>query len=288
MTKQQKCQNQSQQHLQHEIQEKVQLNLIQTPKRRLLMKSEPSLASHSGQQKEKESVTNTEAGTQVRDSMETSTGGSTTSPTALSAHTRRRISMRSEPAVTLQEAIDGSCGKAMRIASVEQVELGNLMELSIMSRVLKWARQLNLSGGLSLCKAIGWNMKNRRHMMVARRLRVQTHPTLLLVTIREGEEQEICSATLERLLRVVNDQVEEGNVVVIVLSKESAMWRVECMRTLLHNAQLKYVEVGEAKVVTNSRCIAEQIKNHRVERVVDGWSKSCGGRGDEQTKNWEI
>ena len=59
--------------------------------------------------------------------------------------------MKSEPAaVTTQEAIDGSREKVMRIASVEQIELGNLMELSITGQVLRWARQSNLSGGLSL------------------------------------------------------------------------------------------------------------------------------------------
>ena len=84
------------------------------------------------------------------------------------------------------------------------------MELSIRGQVLKWARQMELSGGLSLCKAVGWNMKNRSHLMVARRLPGKTHPTLLIVTIREGKEQGICSATLEGLLRVVKDQVEEG------------------------------------------------------------------------------
>ena len=46
--------------------------------------------------------------------------------------------MKSEPvAVTTQEAIDWSREKAMRIASAEQVELGNTMELSIMGQVLK-------------------------------------------------------------------------------------------------------------------------------------------------------
>ena len=67
--------------------------------------------------------------------------------------------------------------------------------------------------------------------MVAWRLRVETHPSLLIVTIRDGEEQELCSATLEGLLRVVKDQVEEGSVVVIVLSEESAMWREERIKT---------------------------------------------------------
>ena len=65
------------------------------------------------------------------------------------------------------------------------------------------------------------------------------------------------------LLRLVKDQVEEGSAVVIVLSKESAMWREESMKTPLHKAQLKDVDVGEPRVVTNSRC-----KNDTVEKVV--------------------
>ena len=195
-------------------------------KRRLLMKSAPSAASHSGQQKEKESVTNAEAGMQVGDPMDMSNGGSTTSTTAMPAHHRRRISMKSEPvAVTTQEAVDGSREKAMRIGSVDQIELRNIMELSIMGHVLKRARQMNFSGGLSLCEAVVWNAKNHRHLRVARRLRLETHPSLLVVTIREGEEQVICSAALEGLLRVIQEQVEEGSVLVIVLSKESGMWR---------------------------------------------------------------
>ena len=52
------------------------------------MKSAPSAASHSGQQKEKESVTGTEAGMQVSDPMEMSSGGGTTSTTALPANIR--------------------------------------------------------------------------------------------------------------------------------------------------------------------------------------------------------
>ena len=63
------------------------------------------------------------------------------SPAAVSTNIRRRIAMKSEPAaVTTQEAIDGSREKVMRIARVEQIELGNLMELSITDQVLKWAR----------------------------------------------------------------------------------------------------------------------------------------------------
>ena len=48
--------------------------------------------------------------------------------------------VKSEPlAVTIREAVDGYREQAMGIASVEQVELGNIMELSITGQVLKWA-----------------------------------------------------------------------------------------------------------------------------------------------------
>ena len=57
-------------------------------------------------------------------------------------------------------------------------------------------------------------------------------------------------------------------MVAIVLSRESAMWREESMKTLLHSAQLKYVDVGETRVVTNSRYMAEQILSDGVENVV--------------------
>ena len=59
-------------------------------------------------------------------------------PAAPSASTRRRIEVKSEPvAVTTQEAVEGHCEKAMKIASVEQIELGNIMELSITGQVLR-------------------------------------------------------------------------------------------------------------------------------------------------------
>ena len=86
---------------------------------------------------------------------------------------------------------------------------------------------MNPSGGLSL-----------RHLMVARRLREETHPSLLIVTIREGEEQDILQCDVGRAVELVKDQVEEGSAVVIVLSKESAMWREESMKTPLHMLML--------------------------------------------------
>ena len=88
--------------------------------------------------------------------------------------------MKSEPrAVTTQEAVDGYREKAMRIESVEQIELGNIMELPIAGQVLMWARQSNFSGGVSLRKADGWNMKNHSHLTVARHSREKIHPIVL-------------------------------------------------------------------------------------------------------------
>ena len=107
--------------------------------------------------------------------------------------------------------------------------------------------------------------------MVGRHLRVKSHPSTLIVTIREGEEQEICGVTLEGPWTVVKDHVEEGTMVVIVLSKASAMWREESMKTLLHDSQLKYVDVDGMRVATNNRCMAEQIKSDSLENaVMDG------------------
>ena len=105
-------------------------------------------------------------------------------------------------AVTSQQAVDGYREKAMKIESVEQIELGNIMEMSITGQVLRWARQSNLSGGVSLRRADGWNLKNHSHLTVARHLREKIHPSMLVVTIREGEERGMCNAALRELLRI--------------------------------------------------------------------------------------
>ena len=87
--------------------------------------------------------------------MEMGTDESAAMPSALAANIRRRIAEKSDPvAVTTQEGTDGYREKAMMIASIEQVELGNIMEFSITGHVLKWARQSKLSGGLSLRKTM--------------------------------------------------------------------------------------------------------------------------------------
>ena len=103
-------------------------------------------------------------------------------------------------------------------------------------------------------------------MTVARHLREKIHPGMLVATIREGEERGICSAALKELLKTVKDQIEERSVVVIVL-KESAS-----MRTLSRVDQLKYIDVEGMSVVTNNRCVAEQIKSDKVEIVATGGS----------------
>ena len=171
------------------------------------MKSASLTASSSGQQRQKRAIPDDKSGMQVEDTSETGTGEGTASPAAPPASIRRRIVVKSEPvAVTTQEAVDGRREEAMRIASVEQIELGNIMELSITSQVLRWARQSNLSGGLSLRKADGRNLKNHSQLTVARHLREKTHLSMLVVTIREGDERGICSAALRELLRIVKDQ----------------------------------------------------------------------------------
>ena len=68
---------------------------------------------------------------QIEDKPEVDNEERAEPPGAPSTSVRRRIAVKSEPrAVTTQEAVDGYREKAMRIESVEQVELANIMELS--------------------------------------------------------------------------------------------------------------------------------------------------------------
>ena len=167
---------------------------------------------------------------QIEDKPEVENEERAEPPGAPSTSTRRRIAVKSEPrAVTTQEAVDGYREKAMRIESVEQIELGNIMELCITGQVLRWARQ----GGVSLRKADEWNVKNHSHLTVARHLREKVHPTVLVVTTREGEEKGVCSAAMRELLRIIKDQVGEGCAVAMVLSRKSTIWRRAIVKTLL-------------------------------------------------------
>ena len=158
-----------------------------------MMKSASTTASGSGQERERRAIPDDDSRRQIEDKPEVDNEERVEPPGSPSTSIRRRIAVKSEPrAVTTQEAVDGYREKAMRIESFEQIELGNIMELSITGQVLRWARQSNLSGGVSLRKADGWNMKNHSHLTVARHLREKIHPIVLVVTIREGEEKRIC------------------------------------------------------------------------------------------------
>ena len=96
------------------------------------MKSASLTASSSGQQREGKANPDDESGIQVEDKPEIDNG-----ERAETTH-----SMKSEPrGVTTQEAVEGYQEKAKRIESVEQIELGNIMELSITGQVPRWARQ---------------------------------------------------------------------------------------------------------------------------------------------------
>ena len=159
------------------------------PKQRLLMKSASSAASGSLQQRVERSATDAEPEAHIGVPMEVGTDESAVLLSALSANTRRIIAEKSTPvAIATQEGVDGYREKAMRVARVELVELGKIIDLSSTGHVLTWARQSNFSGELSLSKAHGWNLKNHRHLTVARHVREKTHPSMLVVTVREGEE----------------------------------------------------------------------------------------------------
>ena len=244
------------------------------PRKRLLMKSASSMARSSGGQGQKRSIPDDESRMQVEETPKTDIAGDIVALAAMSTSVRRRTTKKSEPvAVTTQEAVDGYREKAIRIASVEQIELHNLMELSITGHVIRWARRSNLSGGLTLCKSDGWNLKNHSHLTVARHLREKTHPSVLVVLIREGEDQGLCSAALTELWRIVKDQIEERSVIVVVMSRESAIWQKASLKSVIRENQLKYVGAEEMRVITNNRCVAEQIKLYKEESTAMVGSK---------------
>ena len=83
----------------------------------------------------------------------------------------------------------------MRIASVEQVELGSIMELSMSGNALRWVRHSKRSGVASRSIANGWNLKNPGHFTVARPRHEMIKLSLLAVTIRKDEERGIHSAS---------------------------------------------------------------------------------------------
>ena len=111
-------------------------------------------------------------------------------------------------AITTQEGVDGYREKAMKIANVEQVGLGNIMELSVTGHVLKCARRSKLSGGASPSNADGWNLKDHRHLTVARRLREKARGS--------------CSAVLNELVKIIRESMLKNEVWwFLVLNRES-------------------------------------------------------------------
>ena len=75
------------------------------------------------------------------------------------------------------------------------------------------------------------------------------------------------------MLRIVKHDIEERGVVNIVSNRESAIWREASVKTVVRENQLKYVDVDEMRVITNNRCIAEQVKSDEAENVVMDGSK---------------
>ena len=99
-------------------------------------------------------------------------------------------------------------------------------------------------------------------------MREKIHPTMLVVTIRKDEDRGISSTTLRELWRIINDQIKEQAVVVVGMSKHSVIWRRTELRSVMRENQLKYIDVEEMRVVTNSKHVAEQIRSDRDKCVV--------------------
>ena len=158
----------------------------------------------------------------------------------------------------------------MRIECGEKVELGSIMELSVSGQVLRWARHSKLSGG-------AWNLKSFGPFTVAKRMREETEPTLPVVTIREGEERDINSAAKQKMAEI-EDQVRERGVAVLVWNKESVIWKDTSATALIRRAQLKYIDVGELRLVTRKRRPAEQIEGDKVQNIATGSVKIEGSQ----------
>ena len=75
-------------------------------------------------------------------------------------------------------------------------------------------------------------MKNRSHLTVARQLREKIHPSVFVLTIREGWEGGMCSAAMRELLRIVKDQFWEECAVPMVLGRKLPIWRGANVKTL--------------------------------------------------------
>ena len=97
---------------------------------------------------------------------------------------------------------------------------------------------------------------------------------MLIVTLRAGVERGICSVALKEVVKLTKDQGGERSVVVLVLNRESAVWKDSSVRTLLSHVLLKHIDVEGIRMDTNDRCGAEQIKSDKVLKRRDGCSKN--------------
>ena len=73
---------------------------------------------------------------------------------------------------------------------------------------------------------------------------------------------------MRELWRIVKDQIKEQTVVVVAMSKHSAIWKSIKLKSIMQECQLKYVDAEEMRVITNSKHVAEQIKSDRDKCVV--------------------
>ena len=73
---------------------------------------------------------------------------------------------------------------------------------------------------------------------------------------------------LRELWRIVKDQIEEQSVVVVVMSRNSTIWRRANLKSVMRKNQVKYIDVEEMRVITNSKHLAEQIKIDKGENIV--------------------
>ena len=57
-------------------------------------------------------------------------------------------------------------------------------------------------------------------------------------------------------------------MVVIVMSRNSAIWREASLKSVMRENQLKYIDAEGMRVITNSKYVAEQVKIDKGENVV--------------------
>ena len=161
----------------------------------------------------------------------------------------------------------------MRMASVEQVELGkhhgNVSERSHaqVGKTIKILRR-NVSGQ-NKWKKHEESLTLHSDQALASKVPLQSVGGSAQ---KESEERGICSAASTKVVRNIEDQIQERSVCVLVLNEESSLKRPE-YKTLLRHWQLRHIDLGKLRVVTNIRCVADQLKGDKSCEHCDGWSR---------------